>query len=179
MLEIRSARKVFYKGQPDEKVALDGLDLKLATGEFGVVIGSNGAGKSSMLNAISGALVLDSGKIIINGDDVTDMPVHKRAMRLARVFQDPMKGTAASMTVAENMLLAELRSKKRTLRPGLNAQRLADLQGTAFAARARPRKPARHPRRASVRRPAPVAVADHGGRRQSRTAAARRAHRST
>ena len=125
MLEIRSARKVFYKGQADEKVALDGLSLKLATGEFGVVIGSNGAGKSSMLNAISGALVLDSGQIIINGDDVSDMPVHKRAIRLARVFQDPMKGTAASMTVAENMLLADLRSKKRTLRQGLNATRLA------------------------------------------------------
>jgi len=125
MLEIRSARKVFYKGQADEKVALDSLSLKLATGEFGVVIGSNGAGKSSMLNAISGALVLDSGQVIINGDDVTAMPVHKRAMRLARVFQDPMKGTAASMTVAENMLLADLRSQKRTLRQGLNATRIA------------------------------------------------------
>ncbi len=125
MLEIQSARKVFYKGQADEKIALNNLDLRLETGEFGVVIGSNGAGKSSMLNAISGALALDSGKIIINGDDVTAMPVHKRAMRLARVFQDPMKGTAASMTVAENMLLAELRAKKRTLRQGLNASRLA------------------------------------------------------
>ncbi|WP_077965816.1 ABC transporter ATP-binding protein [Ensifer adhaerens] len=125
MLEIRSARKVFYKGQADEKVALDGLNLSLATGEFGVVIGSNGAGKSSMLNAISGALVLDSGQIVINGDDVTATPVHKRAMRLARVFQDPMRGTAASMTVAENMLLAELRSNKRTLRRGLNSRRLA------------------------------------------------------
>ncbi len=125
MLEIRSARKLFYKGLPDEKIALDGLDLKLATGEFGVVIGSNGAGKSSMLNAISGALVLDSGKVLINGDDVTDVPVHKRARRIARVFQDPMKGTAASMTVAENMLLAELRSKNRTLRRGLNPKRLA------------------------------------------------------
>jgi putative ABC transport system ATP-binding protein len=125
MLEIRSARKIFYKGQPDEKVALDGLDLSLATGEFGVVIGSNGAGKSSMLNAISGALVLDSGKILIGGVDVTDMPVHKRAAKLARVFQDPMRGTAASMTVAENMLLADLRSARRTLRKGLNAERLA------------------------------------------------------
>src|SRR6478735_11567874 len=125
MLEIRAARKVFYRGQPDEKVALDGLDLKLKTGEFGVVIGSNGAGKSSMLNAISGALVLDSGQIVINGDDVTATPVHKRAMRLARVFQDPMRGTAASMTVAENMLLAELRGGKRTLRHGLNPARLA------------------------------------------------------
>lgn len=126
MLEIRSARKTFYRGQPDEKIALDGLNLKLADGEFGVVIGSNGAGKSSMLNAISGALVLDAGKILINGDDVTDMPVHKRATRLARVFQDPMKGTAASMTIAENMLLAELRASRRTLRKGLNAARLAD-----------------------------------------------------
>ena len=125
MLEIRSARKVFYKGQADEKIALDDLDLRLETGEFGVVIGSNGAGKSSMLNAISGALVLDAGRIVINGDDVTAMPVHKRAMRLARVFQDPMKGTAASMTVAENMLLAELRASRRTLRRGLNPARLA------------------------------------------------------
>lgn len=125
MLEIRSARKVFYRGQPDEKIALDGLDLSLATGEFGVVIGSNGAGKSSMLNAISGALPLDSGKILINGDDVTNVPVYKRAARLARVFQDPMRGTAASMTVAENMLLADLRASKRGLRKGLTAARLA------------------------------------------------------
>ena len=125
MLDIKSARKVFYGGQPDEKIALNGLTLSLKTGEFGVVIGSNGAGKSSMLNAISGALSLDSGQILINGNDVTDMPVHKRAARLARVFQDPMKGTAASMTVGENMLLAELRGKSRGFRPGLNAARLA------------------------------------------------------
>jgi len=125
MLDIKSARKVFYRGQPDEKVALNGLTLSLKSGEFGVVIGSNGAGKSSMLNAISGALGLDSGEILINGNDVTGMPVHKRAARLARVFQDPMKGTAASMTVGENMLLAELRGKKRGFRPGLNAARLA------------------------------------------------------
>lgn len=126
MLEIRSARKTFYAGQPDEKVALDNLDLTLQTGEFGVVIGSNGAGKSTMLNAVSGALPLDSGAILIKDDDVTAIPVHKRATRIARVFQDPMLGTAASMTVAENMLLAELRSKKRTLARGLNARRLAD-----------------------------------------------------
>ena len=125
MLEIRSARKVFYKGQADEKVALDGLGLSLPTGGFAVVIGSNGAGKSSMLNAISGALPLDSGQILINGDDVTSVPVHRRAMRLARVFQDPMRGTAASMTVAENMLLAELRASRRTLRRGLHAARIA------------------------------------------------------
>lgn len=125
MLEIRSARKTFHRGQADEKVALDGLNLKLATGEFGVVIGSNGAGKSSMLNAVSGALSLDSGQILIGNDDVTSLPVHKRAARVARVFQDSMRGTAASMTVAENMLLAELRGKPRTLRPGLTAARRA------------------------------------------------------
>ena len=125
MLEIKSARKIFFKGQADEKIALDGLSLSLKTGDFGVVIGSNGAGKSSMLNAISGALVLDSGRVQINETDVTGMPVHKRATKLARVFQDPMKGTAASMTVAENMLLADLRSQKLRLRQGLNATRLA------------------------------------------------------
>jgi putative ABC transport system ATP-binding protein len=125
MLEIRSARKVFYQGRADEKIALDDLSLTLASGDFGVVIGSNGAGKSSMLNAISGSLMLDSGQILINGDDVTATPVHKRAARLARVFQDPMRGTAASMTVAENMLLADLRSSKRSLRLGLNATRMA------------------------------------------------------
>jgi len=126
VLEIRSAQKTFYRGQADEKIALDGLNLTLATGEFGVVIGSNGAGKSSMLNAISGSLSLDSGQILVNGQDVSNMPVHKRAVRLARVFQDPMKGTAASMTVAENMLLADLRSTKRTLRRGLTPARIAN-----------------------------------------------------
>ncbi len=126
MLEIRDARKVFFRGQPDEKLALDGLSLRLETGDFGVVIGTNGAGKSTMLNAISGALALDSGTIRINDADVTDLPVHKRARRLARVFQDPMKGTAAAMTVAENMLLAELRNKSRTLGRGITAARIRE-----------------------------------------------------
>lgn len=123
MLEIRAARKVFYRGQPDERTALDDLNLKLATGEFGVVIGSNGAGKSSLLNAVCGALRLDTGQILVAGQDVTQLPVHHRASRLARVFQDPMRGTAASMTVAENMLLADLRDKPRLLRRGLSAAR--------------------------------------------------------
>lgn len=124
MLEITGAKKTFYRGLPDEKIALSGLDLLLKDGEFAIVIGSNGAGKSSMLNAISGALPLDSGRVRLGGVDVTNQPVHKRAIRLARVFQDPMKGTAASMTVAENMLLADLRSSKRSLRYGLTVDRL-------------------------------------------------------
>lgn len=123
MLEINNARRVFFKGMPDEKVALNGLSLKLAKGDFVVVIGSNGAGKSTMLNAISGALLLDSGNIVINGDDVTGVQVHARARHVARVFQDPMKGTSASMTIAENMLLADLRQNPAKLRRGLTTHR--------------------------------------------------------
>ncbi|HAT88054.1 MAG TPA: ABC transporter ATP-binding protein, partial [Rhizobiales bacterium] len=119
MLEVKDARQVFFPGLPDEKVALDGLNLTLAEGDFATVIGSNGAGKSTLLNAIAGAQRLDSGRIVINGDDVTQMPVHRRANHVARVFQDPMKGTAASMTIAENMLLAEMRQSKARLRIGL------------------------------------------------------------
>ena len=123
MLEVRNARKVFYRGKPDEKIALNDLNIKLNTGEFGIIIGSNGAGKSTMLNAISGALPLDSGSVKVGNEDVTQQPVHQRAAFITRVFQDPMKGTAASMTIAENMLLSELRGLKRTLRTGLTAAR--------------------------------------------------------
>lgn len=123
MLQVKNARRVFFRGMPDEKVALDGLNLSLTDGDFAVVIGSNGAGKSTLLNSISGALMLDSGSVIINGDDVTAMPVHRRAVHVARVFQDPMKGTAASMTIAENMLLAEMRQSPARLRKGLTPTR--------------------------------------------------------
>lgn len=125
MLEIREARQTFFRGTPDEKVALDGLSLHLERGDFAVVIGSNGAGKSTMMNAVSGAQGLDAGRVFIGGRDVTDMPVHRRARHVARVFQDPMKGTAAAMTIAENMLLAELRQTPARLRRGLTAARLA------------------------------------------------------
>lgn len=123
MLEVKDARQIFFRGLPDEKVALDGLNLSLAEGDFAIVIGSNGAGKSTLLNAVAGAQKLDSGRIIINGDDVTQMPVHRRANHVARVFQDPMKGTAASMTIAENMLLAEMRRSQARLRLGLTKRR--------------------------------------------------------
>ena len=123
MLDISGARKIFFAGLPDEKVALNGLNLKVAPGDFVIVIGSNGAGKSTLLNAVSGALMLDEGRVIINGDDVTAMPVYRRARHVARVFQDPMRGTAASMTIAENMLLAEMRQKPARLRRGLTPAR--------------------------------------------------------
>lgn len=123
MLNVTDARRVFFRGTPDEKVALDGLNLGLEKGDFAIVIGSNGAGKSTLLNVISGALALDSGRVLINGDDVTEVPVHKRARHVARVFQDPMKGTAAEMTIAENMLLAEMRQSPAKLRIGLTRAR--------------------------------------------------------
>lgn len=123
MLVVRDARRVFFRGTADEKVALDGMNLRLSEGDFAIVIGSNGAGKSTLMNAISGALSLDSGRVVINGDDVTEMSVHHRAVHVARVFQDPMKGTAASMTIAENMLLAELRQSPARLRWGLTPAR--------------------------------------------------------
>jgi putative ABC transport system ATP-binding protein len=123
MLQIKDARRVFFKGMPDEKVALDGLTLSLDRGDFAVVIGSNGAGKSTMMNAVSGALMLDKGSVHIGGEDVTAMPVHARARHVARVFQDPMKGTASSMTIAENMLLAEMRQNPAKLRRGLTPAR--------------------------------------------------------
>jgi putative ABC transport system ATP-binding protein len=134
MLTVRSACKTFHAGTPDERRALRSVDITLGEGDFCIVIGSNGAGKSTLLNAVAGKQRLDSGAIAIDGNDVTALPVHHRARFIARVFQDPMVGTAPSMTVAENLLLAELRGKPTRLMPGLTAgrraayrQRLADL----------------------------------------------------
>src|SRR4051812_19129178 len=105
MIEIRDAKKVFHAKTPDARTALDGVSLALSDGTFAVMIGSNGSGKSTLLNAIAGTVPLDSGTISIAGTDVTREPVERRAARIARVFQDPMAGTAASMTVEENLLL--------------------------------------------------------------------------
>lgn len=126
MLEASSIRKTFFPGLADEKKALDGVDLSLEKGDFCVVIGSNGAGKTCLLNVISGNLIPDSGRVVIGGKDVSKLAVHKRAAYLARVFQDPMAGTAASMTVAENLLLADLRGKPKRLRTGLSTKRRKD-----------------------------------------------------
>ena len=123
MLSVRGACKTFHAGTPDERRALVEVDLTLAEGDFCIVIGSNGAGKSTLLNAVAGKQKLDSGKIVIDGKDVTALPVHQRARFIARVFQDPMVGTAPTMTVAENLLLAELRGKRTRLIPGLTAER--------------------------------------------------------
>ncbi len=125
MLSIKGGTKIFYRGTQDERRALDGLNVTLESGDFCIVIGSNGAGKSSFLNAVSGKLPLDSGKIFIDGQDVTKLNAHRRAQFIARVFQDPMIGTAPTMTIGENMLLAELRGKRRSFAYGLTAARRA------------------------------------------------------
>ena len=115
MLEIRDVCKVFNAGTVNEKVALNGLNLILNEGDFVTVIGGNGAGKSTMLNAISGVWPVDSGKILIDGQDVTRLPEYKRAAYLGRVFQDPMTGTAATMGIEENLALARRRGTRRRL----------------------------------------------------------------
>ena len=119
MLKIENVCKTFNAGTVNEKVALKGLDLELREGDFVTVIGGNGAGKSTMLNAITGVFGVDAGKILIDGVDVTGLPEYKRAKYIGRVFQDPMMGTAATMQIEENLALAARRGKKRTLRTGI------------------------------------------------------------
>ena len=119
MLKITNLHKTFNPGTVNAKKALDGLDLYIADGDFVTVIGGNGAGKSTMLNAIAGVFTPDFGKIEIDGVDVTSMPEYKRAGYLGRVFQDPMKGTAADMEIAENLSIAARRGTKRRLIWGL------------------------------------------------------------
>ena len=116
MLELIVVKKTFNPGTVNAKQALAGIDLKLNEGDFVTVIGGNGAGKSTTLNAIAGSWPIDEGKIIIGGNDVTHMPEHKRAKFLGRVFQDPMLGTAANMEIEENLALAARRGKTRSLR---------------------------------------------------------------
>ena len=121
-LEIHDIHKVFNRGTINEKVALNGVNLNLNPGDFVTIIGGNGAGKSTTLNAIAGVWPIDSGKIIIDGTDITSLPEHKRAKYLGRVFQDPMTGTAATMDIEENMAIALRRGEKRTLRWGVSRE---------------------------------------------------------
>ena len=113
MLKITNLKKTFNAGTINEKVALDGLNLHLKDGDFVTVIGGNGAGKSPLLNAICGVWKPDFGTIEIDGVDVSHLPEHKRAQFLGRVFQDPMKGTAPDMEIAENLSIASKRGIKR------------------------------------------------------------------
>ncbi len=122
MLELKDLHKTFNPGTVNAKTALNGLSLTLQSGEFVTVIGGNGAGKSTMLNATAGTLQLDSGEVYLDGIDVTDLPEYKRAAYIGRVFQDPMMGTAPSMHIEENLALAARRGQKRSLRWGISRE---------------------------------------------------------
>ena len=119
MLEIKNISKTFNPGTINEKKALLDLSLTLKDGDFVTVIGGNGAGKSTLLNAVAGVWPVDSGSILLDGEDITALPEHKRAKYIGRVFQDPMMGTAPNMQMEENLALALRRGQKRGLRWGV------------------------------------------------------------
>ena len=122
MLTLKNVRKTFNKGTINEKKALNGINLHLDSGDFVTIIGGNGAGKSTTLNMIAGVYPIDSGKIEINGVNVSRQPEYARAKYIGRVFQDPMRGTAAGMEIVENMALAYRRGQKRGLSWGVTAK---------------------------------------------------------
>ena len=119
MLDVIKISKTFNPGTINEKKALSELSLHLDDGDFVTVIGGNGAGKSTMLNAIAGVWPVDEGRIVLDGNDITALPEHKRAFLIGRVFQDPMMGTAPNMQLEENLALAKRRGEKRGLRWGV------------------------------------------------------------
>ena len=110
MLELTNITKTFNPGTVNEKTALSGLSLHVNRGDFITIVGSNGAGKSTLFNAISGSFYVDEGKILLNGQDITYLPEHKRSRVIGRLFQDPLLGTAPHMTIEENLSLAYLRT---------------------------------------------------------------------
>ena len=126
MLELNHICKTFHPGTVNARTALNDLNLTLKDGDFVTVIGGNGAGKSTMLNAIAGVFPVDSGSIVIDGQDVTRLPEHRRAALLGRVFQDPMMGTAPTMQIEENLALAARRGQRRGLKWGITAMERAD-----------------------------------------------------
>ena len=119
MLDLINIHKTFNPGTINEKVALDGVNLHLDDGDFCTIIGGNGAGKSTTLNAVAGVWPVDEGTILIDGENVTGVPEHKRAAYLGRVFQDPMTGTAAILGIDENLALAARRGSRRGLKWGV------------------------------------------------------------
>ena len=113
MLTLQNVSKTFNPGTVNEKTALSGIDLHLNRGNFVTILGSNGAGKSTLFGAIAGSFPVDSGKILLDGADITDLPDYKRSKYIGRLFQDPLKGTAPNMTIQENLALAYLRASGR------------------------------------------------------------------
>jgi putative ABC transport system ATP-binding protein len=124
MIEIERLEKTFTQPGGEKVLALRGVDLNIPTGEFVTVIGTNGSGKSTLLNAVAGSFLPDAGTIRIGGVDVTRQPEFRRSALIGRVFQDPFKGTCPSMSVAENLRMAEIRGERRGLRLGLSRSAL-------------------------------------------------------
>lgn len=123
LLHLKQIHKVFNEGTVDEKIALNHVDLSLEEGDFVTIIGSNGAGKSTLMNMIAGVMYPDYGTVDIAGKNVSFLPEYKRSKLIGRVFQDPMAGTAPSMTIEENLAMAYNRNKSRTLRLGVNKKK--------------------------------------------------------
>lgn len=121
MLEVKNVNKIFNPKTANEHLALDNFSLTLNSGDFLTVVGGNGSGKSTLLNCVAGVFGVDSGEIFIDGEEVTRLPEHRRAKYIGRVFQDPMMGTAARMSIEENLALAQRRGQWRTLRRGVSA----------------------------------------------------------
>ena len=119
LLEVNGITKVFGAGTVNEKTALDNVSLTMNEGDFVTVIGNNGAGKSTLLNCIAGVFGVDGGSIILDGQNITKLPEHKRARHIGRVFQDPLKGTAFDMTIEQNLAIAYYKNKSRGLQPGI------------------------------------------------------------
>ena len=128
MLELRGVTKIFNKDSVNEKKALDDFDLTLQPGDFVTIIGSNGAGKSTILNAIAGAFPLEQGDILLGGENIAGLPGYRRAGFIGRVFQDPMVGTAGSMTIEENLSIAAKRGKGRGLKKAICKEQKARMQ---------------------------------------------------
>ncbi|MFI3237229.1 MAG: ABC transporter ATP-binding protein [Lachnospiraceae bacterium] len=122
MLKIKNVYKSFNIGTVNEKKALNGVNIELREGDFVTIIGGNGAGKSTTLNMIAGVYPIDQGSIYIDGVDVSTLPEYARAKYLGRVFQDPMRGTAAGMEIIENLALALRRGQTRSLKWGVSAK---------------------------------------------------------
>ena len=119
MLKITNLTKIFSPGTINEKLALNNLNLSLERGDFVTIIGSNGAGKSTLMNCIAGVHAADGGKILLDGQDITRLPEHRRAKKIGRVFQDPLKGTAFDMTIEENLSIAYYKIRSRGFQPGI------------------------------------------------------------
>ena len=120
MQKINQITKTFGKGTINEKIAIDNLSLDMDRGEFITIIGNNGAGKSTLMNCISGVFPVDSGTILLDGEDLTKQPEYKRARHIGRVFQDPLKGTAFDMTIEENLSIAICKNRFHGLQPGIS-----------------------------------------------------------